>query len=77
MRIRRREFIGVVGAAVASASVPATSSEARGRETEAQGTAAIEKSYTVSGAASLPISGAPIHVGLNLLKMPWRSAPNR
>ena len=52
MKIQRREFIGVVGGALASVSAPAVNSAARApemRSSPAQPVPTEEKSYTVSG----------------------------
>jgi len=52
MRVRRREFIGVVGGALASVTAPAINSTSRAPETSsaaAQSGPTVEKSYTVSG----------------------------
>ena len=52
MKIRRREFIGVVGGALASVSAPTVNAAARAPEVGSQAarpTPSVEKSYTVSG----------------------------
>ena len=70
MKIRRREFIGVVGGALASVSAPAVNSAVRAPETSsqaAQPAPTLEKSYTVSGGGiAVEISSQGKIIGVTL-----------
>jgi hypothetical protein len=70
MKIRRREFIGVVGGALASVSTPTVNAAARAPEMSSQATQAapmVEKSYTVRGGGiAVEISSQGKIIGVTL-----------